>query len=327
MYAARASLRPTSLHLPAARSPRNQHSAITSRSFISSAVGRLQDEFLDLAIALPLPEYLPPYSTTIILVTVATRLAFTLPFSVWAKHRQWTAEHVVAPQLQQDMPRLRQAAIEEMKRDGYRGESDDAIRKEIAKRMRAMVKVRRQELNKQHGCTSLPTVLVPPLTQLPLFVGTSMVFSRIAQPPSVLDSESFFTLTSLAHSDPTVTLPIILGLVTLANVESSRWFLSTSALEREKQVDKWTADRRAKGEIVLEPRRIVQTGLRALSIARILIAAVVPGSVQLYWVTSATFGLFQTWILDWWYAGKRLPSLPPPVQTSPRPNESARRRI
>lgn len=44
----------------------------------------LCDGFLDLAIALPLPPSLPPYSTTIILVTVVTRLAL-LPVSVWVR--------------------------------------------------------------------------------------------------------------------------------------------------------------------------------------------------------------------------------------------------
>lgn len=36
-----------------------------------------------MAIALPLPPEWPAYSTTIILVTVVSRLAFTVPFSVW----------------------------------------------------------------------------------------------------------------------------------------------------------------------------------------------------------------------------------------------------
>jgi inner membrane protein COX18 len=40
------------------------------------------DGFLDLALALPLPPTLPAYSTTIILVTLLSRLAF-LPISIW----------------------------------------------------------------------------------------------------------------------------------------------------------------------------------------------------------------------------------------------------
>lgn len=51
------------------------------RSFVTLDV--LKDGFLDLAIALPIPPSWPAYSTTIILCTVLTRLAFTVPFSIW----------------------------------------------------------------------------------------------------------------------------------------------------------------------------------------------------------------------------------------------------
>lgn len=93
----------------------------------------------------------------------------------------------------------------------------------------------------------------------------------------MFDSEEFLTLTSLAHPDPTATLPIVLGLITLANVETARWFMSAEALQREQKVAEWTAEKRAKGETVLEPKKIIQSGMRGLSIGRILIAAVIPG--------------------------------------------------
>ena len=123
----------------------------------------------------------------------------------------------------------------------------------------------------------MPTIVAPIVTQLPLFVGTSMMLSHASAAPTVLDTEAFFTLTSLAHADGTATLPIVLGLVTLANVESARWFVSAEVLAREQQVAAWTAARRARGETVLEPRRIYQTALRVMSVGRILIAAMVPG--------------------------------------------------
>ncbi|THH02747.1 hypothetical protein EW026_g141 [Hermanssonia centrifuga] len=148
-------------------------------------------------------------------------------------------------------------------------------------------------------------MLIGPLTQLPVFVSTSLMLSHASQPPTVLDSESFFTLSSLAHSDPTLTLPIVLGILTLANVESSRWFISTAALEREQKVAEWNTKKRAMGHTVIEPKKIVQSTLRVLAVARILIAALVPGSIQLYWVTSAAFGLVQTWIIDWIDHGRR----------------------
>src|ERR1700735_2812694 len=87
------------------------------RQFTSSIYGG----FLDLAIALPWPSSLPPYSSTIILLTVASRLSATVPFSVWvsllqpsqvgirlhvsqAKRRQWRAEELVMPALQEAKP-------------------------------------------------------------------------------------------------------------------------------------------------------------------------------------------------------------------------------
>ena len=136
---------------------------------------------------------------------------------------------------------------------------------------------RRKELLAQNNASPLPTIIMPIVTQLPLFVGTSMMLSRASAMPTVLDSESFFTLTSLAHADSTMTLPILLGVITLANAESARWFVSAEVLEREQKVEKWTAERRARGEQILEPRKISQSALRILSVGRILIAAMVPG--------------------------------------------------
>ena len=40
------------------------------------------DVFLDLALALPIPPDWPKYTTAIIATTVASRLIFTLPFSI-----------------------------------------------------------------------------------------------------------------------------------------------------------------------------------------------------------------------------------------------------
>src|SRR6202044_37144 len=55
------------------------------RTLFTSAVETLSEGFLDLSLALPFPPLLPPYSTTIILFTVVSRLAFTLPFSIWVR--------------------------------------------------------------------------------------------------------------------------------------------------------------------------------------------------------------------------------------------------
>lgn len=118
---------------------------------------------------------------------------------------------------------------------------------------------------------------IPVLTQLPVFVFSSLVFSQLTQPPSVLDSETFLTLTSLVNPDPTVVIPVLIGMITFANVESAKWFVSDAQERREEKVEKWNAEKRARGEIVIAPKEIVQNALRVMSVGRILIAAVVPG--------------------------------------------------
>jgi len=197
---------------------------------------------------------------------------------------------------------------------------------------------RRNELFAKHRCRPWITMFVPPVTQLPLFMGSSMFLSRLSQPPTVFDSESFLTLTSLSHADPTAALPIALGIITLANVESSRWFISQPAKHRDEVEQKKIAGKRAQGQFVFETRKMVQSGLRLLSVGRILIGAVVPGvrsfaqwgfvsadyfqSVVLYWVSSATFGLFQSWVFDYWERQRPSQRKLPILQASSAPSES-----
>ena len=118
---------------------------------------------------------------------------------------------------------------------------------------------------------------IPALTQLPVFVFSSLVVSRLTQPPSVLDSETFLTLTSLVNPDPTAVIPVLIGMITFANVESAKWFISDAQKSRQEKVEKWNAEKRARGDTVIEPKKIVQNALRVMSVGRILIAAMVPG--------------------------------------------------
>lgn len=123
-------------------------------------------------------------------------------------------------------------------------------------------------------------MLIPPVTQLPVFVGFSILLSRLSEAPTPFDSESFFTLSTLTHADPTGTLPIALGFITLANVESSRWFMTDAQLKREQQVEKWREERIERGETVLEPQKIIKSALRLMSVGRIAVASVVPGVIH-----------------------------------------------
>ncbi|KAI0702879.1 60Kd inner membrane protein-domain-containing protein [Cytidiella melzeri] len=291
------------LYSPKTYQPKIQTAITTRRTFVSEAIQTASDGFLDLALALPFPAELPAYSGTIILVTVVSRV-LTVPFSLWAKRRQWKTEEVVLPQLLQERPLVFQRVHAEMKKDGFKGSREEAI-KEHAKRAQPILKARQKELCREHKCTVLPTMLIPPISQLPLFVGISMVLGRASIPPSVLDSESFLTLTSLTHGDPTLTLPIMLGVVTFANVDATRFFVTPERAAQEQRQEELNARKRAAGETVYQPRKIFQNTLRLAAVGRILIAALVPGSIQLYWLTSAVLGLFQTWAIEWWEHRRR----------------------
>lgn len=96
--------------------------------------------------------------------------------------------------------------------------------------------------------------------------------------PTPFDSESFLTLSTLAHPDPTMTLPIILGVVTMANVESSNWVMTAAERERERQIEEQNAKAIAEGgKPQIRPKALIKSGLRVLSIGRIIIAAIAPG--------------------------------------------------
>ncbi|CAK5275620.1 unnamed protein product [Mycena citricolor] len=166
-------------------------------------------------------------------------------------------------------------------------------------RMMQRVKAEQKRLIAQHKCHPVLSMAVSPLSQLPVFVVMSIMFNRLAQDPTPFDSEAFFTLTTLNHPDQTWTLPIILGMVTMANVESNNWLMSAYQRERLRKAEEHRQKLAASGQMTIRPQRVVKSVLNVLSVARILLAAISPGSVVLYWTTSATFGLVQTWILDY----------------------------
>jgi inner membrane protein COX18 len=91
---------------------------------------------------------------------------------------------------------------------------------------------RQKELFKQYKCSPLTSIIIPPLSQLPVFVGFTFVLAKLSVYPTPFDSESFFTLSTLPHPDPTMIFPVILGFLIMANVESGNWVLN--AAEKEK---------------------------------------------------------------------------------------------
>lgn len=94
----------------------------------------------------------------------------------------------------------------------------------------------------------------------------------------ILDTESFLTLTSLTHADPTSALPIALGLITLANTESASWFLREQTRLAEENEARKVQELREQGKAVLpSPQKIFRGVMRVLSVGRIVLGIMVPG--------------------------------------------------
>jgi inner membrane protein COX18 len=95
--------------------------------------------------------------------------------------------------------------------------------------------------------------------------------------PTPFDAESFLSLKSLTTPDPLFALPTILGIITLANVESYKWFQTDVQRDQEQKQLALAKERRAKGEIVLPWRNILRTGMRLATPVRMIIAGIMPG--------------------------------------------------
>ncbi|KAF9076740.1 60Kd inner membrane protein-domain-containing protein [Rhodocollybia butyracea] len=265
--------------------------------------------FLDLALALPYPVNWPAYSATIILATVAFRTAL-LPVAFWTTSRRLRYEEHVLPVLRQMRPIVMHEQAIAMRAEGLL-EDQNTRGKIHAKRCHDIMKVKEKELVKTHKCRTVTTAWLPFVTQAPLFMAMTICFARLAaDPTSPFDSESFLTLTTLNHPDVTFTLPVILGLVTMANVESSHWILNPAEKEALKASEKNMAETVEKSgnkwlTMRFKLRSNMKDSMRIMSVFRIGLASIAPGAVTLYWLTSAIFGLGQTWLVNWVELKKR----------------------
>ncbi|KAJ7781139.1 hypothetical protein B0H16DRAFT_1231097, partial [Mycena metata] len=264
---------------------------LNKRYFIQS----LCDGFLDLAVALPYPPSVPAYSATIILVTVASRLVL-FPVALWSRNTVRRIEDVVLPELERLKPVISKQIVEDMKKE--------AIPKELLVREKLrrihVLRFIAKRLLAEHNLRPGLAMVASPVSQLPVFVVMTMVFNRLAQEPTPFDSEAFFTLTTLNHTDSTLTLPIILGMITMLNVDANSWFMSTVQKDRLQKIEESRAAQLAAGKRPsFHLQRAIKSSLNYLSVFRIILAAISPGSVVLYWTTSAACGLIQTFILDY----------------------------
>ena len=64
----------------------------------------------------------------------------------------------------------------------------------------------------------------------------------------------------------------------MANVESSNWVMTAAERERSRLIEEQSAKRIAEGgKPNIEPKKFMKTGLRVLSVGRIILASITPG--------------------------------------------------
>ncbi|EJD55184.1 hypothetical protein AURDEDRAFT_155416 [Auricularia subglabra TFB-10046 SS5] len=64
--------------------------------------------------------------------------------------------------------------------------------------------------------------------------------------------------------------------------------------------DQVSLDRSHETRLQLNFGNIATTAARQMAIARIVVGMLMPGSVIVYRLTSASFGLLQAWAFQWW---------------------------
>ncbi|KAF9055410.1 hypothetical protein BDZ89DRAFT_938575 [Hymenopellis radicata] len=266
-----------------------------ARRLPSQRRGFIADAFLELATALPYPASWPPYSTTIIIGTVLIRIGI-LPVAIWGNNRMIRYQKYVEPALREMRPQVSHQVLSAMRKEKFQGDKE-AWKKAFSERIKPVLKSHQRELCIEHKCQQLPTTILPAVVQLAVFLPSSWFLAHLATDPfSSFDSESFMSLTRLSSEDESLGFPIALGLVTMANVESSTWFMTADEREALRVQE---AKRQEKGEFTLPVGKVIKFALRGVSVVRIIIASQVSGAVVIYWVTSAVFGLFQTWWMEY----------------------------
>ncbi len=202
-------------------------------------------------------------------------------------------QQLVLPEVEKRKPYIWQEELLKMRKEGFRGDKEET-RKVLSKRIQPIVsackfwvaacidveqfkglekqlcKVYRCQKNTHHGRASA-------LSDGGLLSHVLFSWRRRGDPFSGFDAESFMTLTSLSRPDETLTIPILVGLITMANVESSTWFMTATEKQAVAQREQRRKDAASKGVHHIAPANGIKQALRAVSVLRIIFAAQVSG--------------------------------------------------
>ncbi|KAH7105410.1 hypothetical protein BKA62DRAFT_766781 [Auriculariales sp. MPI-PUGE-AT-0066] len=287
------------------------------RTFLTETFAAGANQIIDLSLAIPWPADWPPYASTIVLLTLLQRTAL-LPLAIWTKRKVKIGRDVVVPELKRNSVRV----VNHIEATPLpNGLTKDTVMKVRRESYRELMEARRKQLFSHFGVGISRTVILPTLVQLGTFIPMSMLFVFIAVPPTPLDSECFMHLTNLTRNDPSNILPVAIGILNMANVDSHRWLVRTPLLKEQQQVDQNVIQAQiAKGgplkrrnfELKLNPSGMMTALARSFSVLRIVFAMQMPGTVLIYWTVSAAYSLAQSFVLEYWSSRSKPIQLPVP---------------
>lgn len=220
-----------------------------------------------------------PWWATIIVTTIALRSAITFPLAVYTNKINIRLE-----QINKEMPAL----VEELKKETAMAKHLYKLNDRDTERLfKYNVKVQWDKLVVRENCHPFKMFVVL-WTQIPLWVCQSMAIRNMLNmlpDPNSIDAQTTYTLLmvggfgwmpDLTAADSTFILPIMFGILNLANIELS--MLTKAA----------------------KPGRVqtmVMTFFRIFVIALVPVAATVPSCLTLYWTVSSAFSLTQNLLL------------------------------
>lgn len=245
---------------------------------------------------MPYPDSFPTYTTTLILMTVFSRLV-QVPFAYKGRQRYERAQALVQSDLAAMRPTISQHVMKEMKLAGVKADME-TLKNMHKKRQAELLNDYRKDLMKKHNAGTLKNLILPNIVQVPIFLGLTLFAWRLCTDPTPLEAESFLWIDSLIRPDPTMTVPVGLGVLTFAMAETKSWTMT--AAERAAQ-DRARTQRRlraAAGKMEFNLAESMKSAIRLISLPRIVVTSFAPAGLGIVWLTNSLFGLIQNVSFD-----------------------------
>lgn len=216
---------------------------------------------------------------TVIIAAFTARTVFVLPLAIY--------QHYVTAKLEMVYNALNTTERENVTKKIHElSDKNNWDSKTMSKEYKKMIHRRKNELILEHNCHPAKTTIIV-LFQAPVWITLSSALRNLIYMLPVQDAHaqiiylqlkasSFLWLSDLTLPDQTWTIPVMLALVNLSNIQ-----LNYSA---KKQQNK------GMGKFVLYVARGVILGVAYVS-------STVPSIISLYWLTSGCYGLIQNIIL------------------------------